>query len=371
MTVFSSERREFEDRKTGALVTQWTSHPAMHHHFYFTNPTVSRDGKTLFGVHYRLRYPNILAIDTASGEMCALTQQDDINAFSCAPDKAGTRVFYSARDEVRVVDVASGQVTRLCRFVGGTLGNCSLSHDDKWLAVGRRGEQCELMLIETETGRAQCIVQKAEVGHIQFHPHDSTRLEYSGTPQARIWTINSDGSDDRLLYQQKPDEWIVHESWSADGEEIIFTHWPHALRAVHARSGAIRTIVSVNAWHAWSNPRGAQIVCDTNHPDRGLLSVDARTGAWRVLCEPGASCQGTQWKQDLPAQGAGIDTSIIRSANPAEDAAPRPHMPASVYGPQWTHPHPTFSADGQRVVYTSDREGGWSQIYSVLADKAL
>jgi Tol biopolymer transport system component len=291
----------------------------MHHHFYFTNPSAAYDGSTLFGVHYRLRYPNLLAIDASSGEMRSLTQQDDINAFSPAPDKAGQRIFYSARDEVRVVEVESGKTTVLAKFGAGKLGNCSLSHDDRWLAIGWRDKSCKLVLIDLETGQWRSIVEKAEVGHIQFNPRDANLLEYSGPTDARIWTIRADGSDDQLLYRQKPDEWIVHESWSANGEEVIFTHWPHALRAISYSSQEVRTIAEVNAWHAWSSPDGRQIVCDTNHSDRGLLLLNAKSGGWRVLCCPQASGRGTQWTEPLPAQGAGIDTSIIRGENPADD----------------------------------------------------
>ncbi len=27
----------------------------------------------------------------------------------------------------------------------------------------------------------------------------------------------------------------------------------------------------------------------------------------------------------------------------------------TVYGPQWTHPHPSFSSDERRVTFASDR----------------
>ena len=34
----------------------------------------------------------------------------------------------------------------------------------------------------------------------------------------------------------------------------------------------------------------------------------------------------------------------------------------SVYGPQWTHPHPAFSADERRITFASDRTGR-TQVY--------
>lgn len=34
----------------------------------------------------------------------------------------------------------------------------------------------------------------------------------------------------------------------------------------------------------------------------------------------------------------------------------------TVYGPQWTHPHPSFSRDESMVVFASDRSG-CTQVY--------
>jgi Tol biopolymer transport system component len=34
----------------------------------------------------------------------------------------------------------------------------------------------------------------------------------------------------------------------------------------------------------------------------------------------------------------------------------------TVYGPQWTHPHPSFAADEKRIAFASDRTGK-TQVY--------
>ncbi|MCA9438850.1 MAG: PD40 domain-containing protein, partial [Candidatus Omnitrophica bacterium] len=38
--------------------------------------------------------------------------------------------------------------------------------------------------------------------------------------------------------------------------------------------------------------------------------------------------------------------------------------PVKVYAPQHTHPHPNFSPDGKRVVFSSDRSGT-AQLFEV------
>lgn len=389
LALLPPEWKRLEDPRTGARLTQWTSHPAMHHHFYFTNPTTSPDGKTGYFVSYRSGYPNIFTIQLADGWLRQITDVADLNPFSPAPSRSAPWIYYSARDQVRVVDAGTGQTRTLARFPGSRLGNCSLNATGSLLAIGLRyADRCELALIDAHTGRSDILLNALEVGHIQFCPRDDQQLIYSGPPGQRIWHFNRATGVNRLLYPQQPHEWIVHESWrspagipenssasspskspgnvhsSPVADEIIFPHWPVALRAIRADGSGLRTIVNLNVWHACANPQGTLIVCDTNHPDRGLLLIDPDTGRHQILCHPQASQRGSQWSQSLPARGAGIDTSIIRTDQPENDPPPHPDDPPSTYGPQWSHPHPAFSPDGQTVIFTSDREG-WSQVYSV------
>ena len=365
---FPSERRELRDEPTGARLWQVTTAEAMHHHFYFTNPSWPDDQRELYFVSYRTGYPNLFAAAEPMGEITQLTARMDINPFSPTAARDGRRLYFSARDRVIELDRETLLERVVAEFGGAKLGNCSLNAAGTQLAIGvRLPKVCRLALIELTSGKTRFLVEKAEVGHIQFCPADDNLLEYSGPPGARIWTIHADSSADGNLYRELPGEWIVHESWLGSGEEIIFTHWPRALRAIGRDGARVRTIAAFNAWHTSSDRTGCWIVADTNHPDIGLQLVDARTGQRRTLCHPRATNRGIQWALSTPAQGAGIDTSIIRSERPELDRPPRPEDPASVYGPQWSHPHPAFSPDGQRVVFTSDRNG-WSQVYVVQCE---
>lgn len=349
----------------GVALLRWTSHAAMQHHFYFTNPTVTSDGRTGFFVSYRSGYPNLFSIDLQSGELTQFSDRVDINPFSPSPHPAQPVVYVSARNQVRAISWQTGEDRPLCELSVARLGNCSLSADGAWLAIGLRHERdCELALVETATGKVEILERAPEIGHIQFCPIDPTKLIYSGTGKQRIWLFDRRTGRSSIVYDQKPGEWIVHESWLGTTGQVLFPHWPHALRVINPDGTALRTVAKLNAWHACANRTGALIVCDTNHPDRGLILLDSQTGAQRVLCQPRATQRGTQWKFTEPAVGAGIDTSILRSATPEKDPPPHPDDPASTYGPQWTHPHPTFTADSKKVIFTSDLDR-WSQVYSV------
>lgn len=363
LQTIKPEWRQVVDESTGTSLVQWTSDETMNHHFYFTNRTISADGSRGYFVSYRTGYPNLFGIDLITGEITQLSNRVDINPFSPSLSSRSPWIYVSARQCIHAISTQGDEDRELCRFKTAKLGNCSLNSDGSLLAVAlRHDDHCELAIVDTQTGTSEIAARAKEIGHIQFCPIDSDLLIYSGTVSQRIWLHDRRTGKQSWVYPQKPTEWIVHESWLGQSREILFPHWPKALRSIQADGSQSRTVTSVNAWHACSNPQGTLIVCDTNHPDRGLLLIDPHTGGYRVLCYPRATQRGTQWQHDLPAVGAGIDTSIIRSNSPELDPPPHPDDSASVYGPQWTHPHPTFSADGRTVIYTSDRDR-WSHVY--------
>jgi len=119
----------------------------------------------------------------------------------------------------------------------------------------------------------------------------------------------------------------------------------------------ISTIAAYNAWHIAPDRRGERILCDTNHPDEGLQIIDVATGARRQLCLSQSSNQGTQWRKSCYAVAADF-ADARKNLSWMENAAD------SVYGPQYTHPHPSWSLEEDRVAFASDRTGV-TQVYVV------
>ena len=138
--------------------------------------------------------------------------------------------------------------------------------------------------------------------------------------------------------------WITHETFLGHTNEVIFVHWPYALRGIRVGEDKDRKIAEFNTWHPSPSPDGSRIVCDTTCPDIGLQLIHPETGEHETLCYPRSSNGGTQWAETVPADDDKVQ--------------------ADTYGPQWSHPHPSFSPDGKRVIYTSDQTGS-SQIYVV------
>lgn len=372
-----TRKRLLCDPETGAEVWQVTDDPVVHHHLYFTNPSITPDGRFVLFISYRTGWPNLFAAEVESGEIRQLTDVDDLNTFSATPAKDSARVFYTASEELRAVYLEGGEEEVVASFPGASLGNCHLSADGSWIVTNvRRDGRNAITAVMTggATGSTAHTVLETEkeVGHIQFAPTADNAIEYSSDIRHRIWTVNFDGTNDRWLYRQGPDEWITHESWRGNGEEILFVRWPKALMAVSRDGERVRTIAAFNAWHPASRRDGGLIVCDTTLPDIGLQLVNPDTGERRLLCQSRASSKGSQWKRPLPAEEP-VDRAALRQpdhpgpepeAVKAPGAPPPPSGEETTYGPQWTHPHPSFSPDGRSVVYTSD-VSGHSQIYLV------
>ena len=87
-------------------------------------------------------------------------------------------------------------------------------------------------------------------------------------------------------------QWVTHEVWLPDGRELAFVDWPHAVRAVDAATGSVRTLAEFNAWHAAPSPDGRSMVADTVHPNVGLQLFPVRGGPARLtVCASGASIE--------------------------------------------------------------------------------
>ncbi|MGH2356034.1 MAG: TolB family protein, partial [Chloroflexota bacterium] len=313
---------------------------------YFLNPAWAGAQRDLLVItSYRTGGPDLFAIRLPHGELLQLTDSGDISPWSACVSPDGRRVYFTAGrsgGQLRVLDVDTLEETVLAELPPSSwLGNCSISPDGAEIALAvSRGAVNALVAFRTDTGIARTLHETpALIAHAQWSPDGRRVLFASDLP--RMWLVEADGTNARPLRPQTRREWLVHEAWLTN-DEIIFTHWPRALKAIRPDGSGERTIAAFNCWHPAPRRDGTLIVCDTALPDVGLQLVDPASGARRTLCHPRASSKGSQWSQPEPIWEGPV--------------------PEAAYGPQWTHPHPSFTPDGHGVVYTSD-VSGHPQVY--------
>ena len=366
-SVHPSELQEFEDQNTGAHIYQLTNDNTINHNLYFLTPSFTPDQSHLIFTSYRSGKANFFKLEFPKGDIVQLTHGDEVHGYSGVIAKDGAELFYTEGDSIKAIHLDTSEERVLAEFPGGSLGECSVSADEKFIVTAMKHDgKSHITVTATDESGGEIIYTSSEqtIIHPQFHPKHADLIAYSGDPAPRMWTINRDGTENRMLYQHENDEFLVHETFLGSQDELIVTHWPYALRRISLESLEMQTISDFNAWHIASNRAGTKVLCDTVHPDIGLRLIDVETGEHVPICYPQSSSSGSQWKKDRYALAA--DWAAAQQAGDREKSLSWMEMKVdTVYGPQWTHPHPSFSPDETAVVYTSD-VSGHSQVYAAV-----
>ncbi|HUJ22747.1 MAG TPA: oligogalacturonate lyase family protein [Bryobacteraceae bacterium] len=360
---FASEHATLRDAATGARVHQLTAHASINHPTYFLQSSFTPDGRALLFVSYRTGNAQLFEIvPYPDGEIRQLTDGPAIHPFSPAIHPDGRHVFFVRDGSIREIDRNNLEERCVVDFPGAQSGECSLAPGGEWITAAiKRGSQAGLVAGRADGSGWNFIPFPRTVIHPQFHPLEPEWIEFSGDPAPRMHRVRRDGSGLECLYEHGNDEFVVHETFLGTTGQIVFTVWPYALRSMDWTTRATRTIAEFNAWHITPNRAGTQVLCDTNHPDIGLHLVDVATGSPRRICLSEASSQGTQWRRSRYALAEDFAAASASRAG----ALSWMEMPTdSVYGPQWTHPHPSFSPDERLVAFASDRTGH-TQVYAV------
>lgn len=360
----SSEHTRTLDPATGATVHQLTSAPCINHATYFLQSSLTPDQRTLLFTSYRSGAAQLYSIDGfPSGPIRQWTDGAPIHPFSPAIHPDGQRVFFVRAGSVWEIERESLKERLIVEFAGGQLGEVSLSACAEWLAAAIRIDGASGIAVGRVDGnRWHVIPFPRTVIHPQFHPLDPEWLEFSGDPAPRMHRVRRDGTGLECLYQHGNDEFVVHETFLGRAGDIVYTVWPFALWRMNWTTRERSRICDFNAWHITPNRDGSMVLCDTNHPDSGLFLIDARTGDRRQICLSQASSGGSQWRTSRYA----LAEDFARARSEAKTGGTLSWMEAAtdtVYGPQWTHPHPSFSPDERLVIFTSDR-GGHPQVYA-------
>ena len=343
--IYSSEMQRFRDTQTQAEITQITNHPSTNHSLYFVNPSCTPDNKDYIFVSNRSGLFNLYVANAGTGQIKQLTDIANLNTFSATPALTTREVYFTAGEEVRAVNVDTC-LERTLAVCEGAVGNLHLSGDGQLLVTGvsRRPTQRTLVIVPTDgSGAISVYTPPRAVGHIQLCPVDNDLILYSSDIQQRMWLLNRKTLTERPLFLHDASVWITHESWFGQTDEVIFTHWPYALKRIQKDVDEAATVADFNVWHASSRRDGSRIVCDTTCPDRGLQLIEPQSGDHYPLCYPKSSNGGTRWAYNTPEAG---------------------EVTEATYGPQSSHPHSCFTHDGTKVVYTSDCTGH-SQVYVV------
>jgi oligogalacturonide lyase len=351
------EWQSFPDESSGARITRLTSAPCINHPLYYLTNSFASDGRTLIFASDRAGKMDLYRVSLANGVIRRLTDLNRLQPFS--GNVVDDEVYFTTDGQIHRLALADGRDRVIADYPDAAFGEVTVSPDRQWAAaLITRSGVAGFLVTRTDGSESFVILEGVRaLYHPQFHPIDPEQLIYSADlPDPRMWTVRRDGRDDRCLYRNPPDMWLVHETFLGKTETLLVSRWHHGLCTVGFGEGRLETLARFSAWHIRSSPDGSRIVCDTHLPDIGLRLVDPATGEHKQLCSPGASNQGYQWREPVPLRADGDTPGWATMVETATGE--------TAYGPQWSHPHPSFSPDGSLVAYTSDATG-WPQCYIV------
>jgi oligogalacturonide lyase len=291
---------------------------------------------------------------------------------------AADRLLYVVGREVRLLDLGSRDEAVLHVIPAGeSPGYTHLSHDGRYACVPlvptvalstdpatyfaktrdafrERNLESRVLVLDARTGElADSFGVRAWVTHVQFDPRDGARILYNheggwppGTVDQRIW-LRRDGRAVKVR-DEAPDHargvFTTHENWTAQGRV--------AYHGSLVRDGRREGFVGLA------------------DPDAGTYSECYFPVRERDEFQPHfvAAARG-----DLLVADGGIEDGSIGLVDCNWEAGSLSWRPLCLHGSSWTnqdvHPHPIFSPDDTKVLFTSDAHNrpGHGHVYLVDA----
>lgn len=339
---------------------QITHGPAISHPTYFLQSSFYPDGSGLFYISYESGSAQLWETDLA-GQTRQITVGDTgIHPYSPAYHRG--EIIFTRAGALYAIHRETKQERKIAGFDGASIGEPSLSADGEWLTAATKLDGQNGLITGRSDGRDwRFIPYPRTIIHPQFHPLEPEWIEFAGDPAPRMHRIRRDGTGLECLYEHDNGEFVVHETFLGQTGDLVFTIWPHKLCRMDWTTRHISTILDFNCWHIAPDRAGQRVLFDTNHPDTGIHIVDVATGIKSKVCESKASNGGSQWKTSRYALKE--DFEAARSAAKASGTLSWMETNTdTVYGPQWTHPHPSWSHDEKRIAFGSDQTGV-TQVY--------
>jgi oligogalacturonide lyase len=322
---YQNERIEYTDAKTGAHLIQLTSYPVPSFCLPYVNTNFTPDSKTLVFLSQREARRDapwdLFRVEADGSGLTQLTDFDDLSGPVLAPD--GKRVYFRRANRLWYVDMDTQHEEEIghCEGVhGGGIGCISPDGRYYFTTANTRNQLVGLLRFRTD-GPETLLLGEWEVSRAPLHacsPGGAGLLMIFHFWDHKEYRLFDYDGNDRGLFSDNYD--FAHCTFLGRTDRIQGCALPPDSALLHLGIGEFEPTVIARGpyfWHSASTLDGEWIIADTNWPDQGLQLVHVPTGRFRPLCYPHSS------------QGH----------------------------PQWTHPHPQFSPDGNSVLFHSDRTG--------------
>jgi oligogalacturonide lyase len=353
---YPPEMRSIVDRVTGITLTALTTSPANDAKIYQTHPQWTSDGQyIIFRSDRNGGRPQAFAVSELTGDIVQLTE-GATNAGSLNIARKSNKLYYYRGERngptqlieldtgALLADSKAGKVKApasyervVVNFPDGfrDSGGFGLDADETkaYAGVSLGEEKGGIRGIDLKTGKIWTVIDVGfRMGHVQTNPWVPGEIIYchetGGDAPQRIWFVKGDGSGNRPLYKETPDEWVTHEV-VVDADHIFFNVMAHLPRlrtkptgilSLNLRSDEVKVLGQTDEgrgfWHCNGSPDGRWAVGDNFIGSIWL--IDRKTGEQTLLST------GHQMRPD--------------------------------------HTHPTFSPDSKRIIIQSGLLSGGASL---------
>jgi Tol biopolymer transport system component len=319
LSVLPPEWIKAADPRTGREVWQVSSTDEWSTATYFEHQSFTSDERYYVFRSTRDGASSLWRCDLQSGELALLTPGETIGIhhFSMHPD--GRRCFYSNGSTLRSVDVASGERHTQADFAalgaGASPMGLSMSADGQRIAAGVANPMGMLMVVlDLPQQRLTPVLQWYRFSHPLICPADKDLLTFIPSDDAcwkmdwpqhlrtRTWSVRVDEGLPRRFITPPPGRTVTHETWSPDGERMIYFEkagaaWtPVKIRSVNRFGEDLQThfeTADYRLGHGVLSFDQRYFLSDVqNRGDSPLLRIEMQSGKAEILCWPDASNDG-------------------------------------------------------------------------------
>lgn len=372
MSTFVKETDPF----TGVTMTRLTDPEYISHHMYFYNRMTSSDGKKLVMCQDRDEGRQLYLLDLETGEMEQLTEGEGVADYDGMISPDNKELFFSQKGIYYRMNLETKEKKEFYRseegWKGGAMGN---SDDFKYMAIIETKQDtlpaqkggwnffaetclakplCRIVYIDVENGTSHVVLEdRCWMGHPQIRPGDPETIMFCHEGpydliDARLWLVQRDGSNLRCCREQPSDLILTHEFWLPSGEKLAFVYRETTGDLIEN----IRLIEPFTLEEEILMPCSpyAHFICDKKYQ---YMVGDS---------------QGS----DLPIhllteeERKRIKESVLNDFLYLVDVEKRTEKKICYHGTSWspefgntqdTHPHPCFTEDNEKIIFTSDKSG--------------
>ena len=383
----------YTDPYTGTEVERLTEPDHTSHHMYFYNRMTTSDGTYLLYCPELNGERQLYMMNLENGEAIQLTEGEGVDEYGGMFSHDDKYVFYQQSNKFYKLNLAD--LSRECFYEtpeGWNGGSAGMSDDNRFMSIVETKKDtvaakgggknwdffaqnclakplCRIVYIDVEKKTSHVVIEdRCWFGHTQIRPGDPDTIMFCHEGpydliDARLWLVQSDGSNYRCCREQPNDLILTHEFWLPDGSKRAFVYRE-----------------------------------TTGDKVENIRMIDPETLEETILmpCSPFAHfiCDKQNKYMVGDSQGSDVPIHLLNQEEQEKDRAAGIIKNDFIYlidvakrkeeklcyhgtswlakhgGPQDAHPHPCFTQDNRYVIFVSDREGK-PCIYRVDLEKYL